>query len=448
MKARLTEERGVVLVVVSAVLLALMLLSLAVAGEATHSSTYSVQDRNQKVALAAAQAGLQVATYRLNKLHPDSSHCVTSQLALPNDPSGDCVWTQSLGNGASFTYYMTTGGASCASIPGVTDTTGTERCITVSGTSNGQTRRIQERSVQTQATPPLLPVGGIFGLNAIDIGNNAHVTADVGSNGAISFGGGTTDISGQVQLGPGGTYSGPAPGGGQASHSTFTLQTPPIAGTELPCSPNPSPCNNNAALASFSGYSALDRSLSLGSSTLTLPSGDYNFCRLDFGSGDIEVQPGASVRIFVDAPASVRPGSLCPENPQLNGIPYGTTAGWNGLQLNVNGQPSQMQFFIYGWDPNGAYAAVHGQNAVTISKNNMTANALFYAPNTIMDTGKNNLTLHGGLAANEVHVKNNLDFAWDSAFTDTGSTSGTAEREGWFECRPKATVAGNPQSGC
>ena len=131
--AYLRSERGVALPVVMGVLLVLSILAAVVITEAVHSSDYAGQDTDGKRALAAAETGIETAVYRTNKLHPDSVHCVTNAVSLPNDPSGECVWSGSAANGATFTFYETAGGAACAAIPGVNDPAGTERCVTSTG---------------------------------------------------------------------------------------------------------------------------------------------------------------------------------------------------------------------------------------------------------------------------------------------------------------------------
>ena len=63
--------------------------------------------------------------------------------------------------------------------------------------------------------------------------------------------------------------------------------------------------NNGNVLVLADGYDSTNRSLIM-THDLTLPAGDYNFCRIDFAGHNLSPAPGAQIRIFVDAPASVR----------------------------------------------------------------------------------------------------------------------------------------------
>jgi hypothetical protein len=153
------------------------------------------------------------------------------------------------------------------------------------------------------------------------------------------------------------------------------------------------------------------------------------------------------VRIFVDSPDSVRPGSGCPENPPGSGPLYGTVNGKNGITLNYpDGDPSQLQLYVNGWPTTGTYANLWGQNTIDTGKNNLQMNALLYAPNTNVTVGKNNAEVNGALYAWTIDLKNNFTMNWDSNLANVGAVSGTATRIGWFECEP--TAPSGPQSGC
>lgn len=423
------------MVAVMGVVLVLAILTSAIVSEAVTSREFSTQDRSRKAALGVAQAGLATATYRLNKLHPDASHCVTNQLSSPNDPSGDCVQTESVGNGGSFTFYMTTGGVSCESIPGRTDPTGVERCITSSGTVNGITRRIQARVVSAPATPPLLPVHGVTALNSFYEKNNAKGNADVGGNGTIEID--KNEMTGKWLLGPGATQIGEAPKGGTEKVPAFSLAPAPIAGVEG--------SNNDGVLTAAQGFKASDYSLTM-TGDLTLPAGDYYFCHIDFGGHTVINTAGGTVRIFVDAPPAVRSGSKCPENSAGSGY-YGSADGTNGVELNPNGNASNLQLYVYGWPPTGKYATEHGGVNTLYLKNKGVFTGMIYAPNTHVEF-KNSGKITGGIAAYDVVMKNNTELWWDSSLSNVGEAAGAASGQGWFECSARPPVASNPQSGC
>ena len=439
------DQRGIAVPVVLGVLLVITVFAATIAGVSIQSSHDATKDRNSIRALAAAQGGLAMANYRINKLHPADNQCVTDVASAPN-AGDDCSFTESIGNGGSYTYYVSQkipAASGCATLPG-TPATGTHRCITSIGTVGGAVRRIQARVSALPATPPLFPVHGLIGLDYVYAKNNLDFgNADLGSNRLIDLN--NNDSFGFAQLGPGAICDcgGATYHGDVHNAQPFTLQTPPIAGTET--------ANNNSVLSPADGYSAATRSL-LMTRDLTLPAGDYNFCRVDFGSGhDISPAPGATIRIFVDAPAAVRPGSGCPNNttPPTASPAWGELDGNNAASVNApNGNAAHAQIFVYGWPPVGSFATNWGVNTITFSKNNGELDAMVYAPNSVVNISKNTGVISGGVAAWQVYAKNNFSFAWDSDLDGLGAQAGTADQKGWVECTPAAPNPGVPESGC
>src|SRR3954453_9677955 len=172
LRSQLAGQKGVALPVVCGTLLVIGLFSATLALVATKSSKDSDDQRSSVRALAAAQAGLSMANYRLNKLKPADDRCVTSVVSAPNAGS-DCTITESVGNGATYTYWVTQkipAGSGCNALPG-TPSTGTHRCITSVGSVHGIMRRIQARTSALPATPPLMPVHGLFGLDRVEVKN-------------------------------------------------------------------------------------------------------------------------------------------------------------------------------------------------------------------------------------------------------------------------------------
>jgi hypothetical protein len=56
--------------------------------------------------------------------------------------------------------------------------------------------------------------------------------------------------------------------------------------------------------------------------------------------------------------------------------------------------------------------------------------------------------VNGAIAAKSILINNSINFTWpDDARTDPGPGRRTAW-SGWFECRPRPPVAGDPESGC
>ena len=445
LRNRLAQEEGVALVIVMGVMLVVALFSAAFAIEASQSSRDSNNDRNSIRALEAAQAGLAMANYRINKLHPADTQCVTDVVSAPNS-GNDCKFTESAGNGASYTYYVSqkipAASGLCDSLPG-TPTTGTQRCITSTGTSNGVVRRIEELVAAMPASPPYFPVHGILGLDLVQFKNNMDFnSSDLGSNTLIDLV--NNDDFGYAQLGPGGVCNcaGATYSGNVNNPTAFTLPAIPIAGTET--------TNNDGVLLLADGYTAATRSLIM-THDLTLPAGDYNFCRLDFNGFNLSPAPGAQIRIFIDAPQSVRAGSGCPDNttPPTASPMWGELHGDNAASINApGGNAEDVQMFVYGWPPVGAFATSWGVNTITFSKNNGEIDASIFAPNSDGVLAKNNGVMKGGVSSYQVHAKNNFVFSWDPGLTNLGQVPGTANVKGWFQCTPAPPNASVPESGC
>ena len=431
MRRLLRDQTGyAVPMVMGALLLMLAIAALATQETVSFSGT-SNHDRNSKAALAAAEAGVQTARFRIATVAPRDGMCVTSPEVAP-DANGNCpAVTEQHGNGASYTYYTTPLLGASDTCAGSFSAGLKQRCITATGTANGVTRRVQVRVAATASN--LNPVNGFFGLNKITVGNNSVITGNVGSNGNIHFGNNSSIV--RAELGPSGSLTGsPAQSGPPIVHPTpFTLPPVAIAGTET--------ANNNAAIPPFSGYTAVNRTLSL-TSDITLPRGNYNFCHLSLGSGGINAAPGETVRIFIDAPDAVRPGSGCP-----SGGAWGLLDGNNGVRLGMpSGAPTDLQIYINGWPPTGPYATTYGPNHITVANNNLEARAFIYAPQSIVAAANNNANFYGALVGYELNVRNNTTFTWDSSLSFVGY--GDYSRKDWRECRSAPSVPTDPESGC
>ena len=415
---------------VMGVLLMMLGLAVMVAQESVHIARTSTVDRNSKAALAAAQAGMQAARYRIAKLAPADQMCVTNTTVAPA-ADGNCPgFSESLGNGARYTYHATPALGPGDACSGSFVAGSIQRCITSTGTAHGASRRVQARVF---ASPGLLPLRGLLGTDGINIGNNSSVASNIGSNATISLG--NNGSIHRAELGPSGMLAGNPSQTGPPIVNTvdFMLGVVPISGTET--------ANNNVAIPAALGYNAANRTLTLNSG-IVLPSGDYNFCRLDMGSGSLRAAPGATVRIFIDAPSSIRAASGCP-----NGVGWGTLHGKNGVSLGQpDGAPAALQFFIHGWPTSSAYAAQYGRSVVDVAKNNLDANALIYAPQTYVYVAKNNANINGAVAAEEIYIKNNLVFTWNNGLDSL--VGGAYSRRDWRECLDRPSNPADPESGC
>jgi Tfp pilus assembly protein PilX len=446
------EQDGIAMVVAIGVLSVTMMLAVVALSASTHLTQSTVRDGNTKRALAAAQAGLDVALYRLVRVGSTPSgsfsvNCVTTAEVAWSSAAPHCQGaTSSLGNGASYTYWVTPdlSSAGLAGLSQVKTECGSatvvagERCITATGTVNGVTRRAQIRV----AGVPLFPVAGIVGFKGVLIdssqnwsGPNFQITSDTGSNGPITFGQNVNAplLPYHCYIGPGG--SSPC-GGTQQSVPTLTAASVdilPFAGTAV--------ANQNSTIAA--GYTAATRTLSV-TGTTTLAAGDYNFCSVKVANGaTLAAAAGARVRIYVDSAA--RAGSGC------SGVAsQGTFVAAQSSLLNA-GSTGTLETYLYGtnvpappYTPpppatcNNDFSYYHGSTTAT-------SGVFVYAPNSNVTITANGKITGAVVGCRVTFLALTSTARFDSPPGRPSASSGI-ETGTWRECTAQYT--GNPESGC
>jgi hypothetical protein len=413
----------------------------SVSGRLSDSSNKS---RGAKKALAAADAGLEAAVYRMNKQNlQNTTDCFTVQLVAK--VNGECPGqTGSLGNGASYTYHVTPAlgvGDTCAGVPisytGSQALSIVQRCVTAAGVADGVTRRIQAR-VASYIGLSLFSLG-IVGLERIELKNSAKVTATIGSNGTISLGN-SNQVTG-VELGPS------APNVSIGSSNSVGLVTrrsvsqgnhvlaPVDVGNSATVNDNIRLTNGQDAKSNVT-FSSATRVLTMNnSSTLTLGGGTYNWCKFyASNSAELNIAAGAKVRIFIDSPD--RPGSGCASGT-------GTFKASNSIEINNPGPAENLQIYVYGRHSSGSgNPDVEFENSVDFNK------GFIYAPQSTVEF-KNSAEMVGAIAAERVEFKNSVDFAWDPTLANLRArTLSMYYKTAWKECWSKQASASDPESGC
>src|SRR5688500_6524675 len=130
------REDGIAMVFAIQVLSILTLMIAATMGATLSLQGSTERDFASKRALAAAMSGLDVARYRVNKVSPGNSMCVTDRAVAPGTPPappGQCpAFSGDLGNGVTYAYRVGTAppNSTCAgqSIP--PGNASNSRCIT------------------------------------------------------------------------------------------------------------------------------------------------------------------------------------------------------------------------------------------------------------------------------------------------------------------------------
>ena len=393
-------------------------------------------------ALAAANAGLHAATYRLSSVGAANAECFTTTGVAPS--GGACpTWSDSTGNGASYTYEVgpaLTASDPCAGtwVQSVASTV--QRCITSIGTAAGVQRRVQQRVI-AHAVDTSFPVNGVFSRTTLQMSGSADVTGDLAANGDISLSG-SAAVDGTVSYVPPATFSGACASPG----CTLVARPSPFSagGVDAQAFANAAASNDNAAIAWPSGvYTAATREVSSSSpvgsagSPVDLPTGVYSFCRVAFSqSVNLRVPDGDRVTIYLDSPD--RPGSSCP-----SGTGDLTVSGPFTL-LNPSGEAANLQVFAYG-DPGGTLRPFTFSQTVNSAGSPLTA--LIHAPNSRF-ASSNVAHFKGGLVAGQIQTSNSFTFAGDVGTAQQTSISPRYFPTGWRTCGRAAPSGPGLGAGC
>lgn len=474
-RPRLREESGIALIAAIAVLLIVSLLAAGAVTVAVETSSSTTHDEQRKAALAAAEAGLRVATYRLTMLNPTQADCISNNAAVA--PTGEyCkASSESLGNGTSFAYTTTPVLSSAAkqSCVGLTVTVKSEaegvsqRCVTATGSANGIKQRLEAR-VATFTAIPLFPVPGVIGKKEVKLKGSASVEGAIASNGKITAESkaeqtGSSELA-KCELGPSGKFEhavsntsvckeGVKERTQEEGEIVVSSVQPGDAtlfstGPNCPTGPEKEPTGNcdfrieNGAYddelnykgtlrepydlvtgtVEFTGQTAKDPVLKMhGKSSITLGGGVYYFCSLETINGDATITVAANTKteIFIGSPE----------------CPSGTgTLNFSGNFNNASNEPTALQIFIY------------GEGSATLTGSAATSATLYGPEATIKVTG--NFEFEGGIAGGTVTLEGNAHFKWSQAdkFLEKGSAKPVTAyyRTAWTQCTPE----GEPGEGC
>jgi Tfp pilus assembly protein PilX len=472
MRGLLRSEKGVALPVAAGMLMVISILVVGFFTVAIRVNSTSVGDRSSKRALAAAEAGLQTAVYRLNLLNQSAEahagDCLTTTWVVETT-AGQCPGQPgSLGNGAAYTYYVTpaNGAAGCVTLPGVATSTA-DRCITSIGTANGVRRRVQTRVVSQSIFPPFNEVG-MIGKSLVFAYNSANLNSDVGSNQRVVFENSVNvydndaiEVDGKVMLLQGGTYqyenSVKIDGGTQTITTPFELNLPD---SELERVENG---NNNSTLATDLGsaWNPTTRRINIASGEKTIRPGVYHVCGVTLGNSvklKFSHTGGALTQIWVDSPS--RPGSqACAGQTDIHA---GTFTADNSVEVNKEVGEREELLDIYMWgtpynDTRPTYPTCepihHPTQTATCRSDFMLDNSVnfygsVYAPNSTIQA-HNSVKFYGATAGDKIIFFNSVDFFLTGEIKDKDYGSpGAAQRRGWAECRPQPDDPNDPESGC
>ncbi|HUZ29198.1 MAG TPA: hypothetical protein VMU90_08145 [Solirubrobacteraceae bacterium] len=502
---RLTDERGVVVPITLAVLLVALVLTLAAVVASEQANSVSNRDANSKSGLEAANAGLRTAVYRLDTYQPTNNNCPTptpTGVGTGAPTSTLCApQSQTMGNGASFTYWVSEAmqGSDTCTGPTVSSTSAgvAERCITSVGTANGINVRVQQR-VAAYDSAPVFPAA-IFGTNQVTVDNNAVITSDtpnspalLGTNGTLNIatsGGGTTVYDGyaigsRATVTIGGNAINTAGAPTTQMTTQYAVPTPAwpfnsqvdTAGPPYgSCSSNSTNCdyeiaqgitysqclNQGVVVANCdpsSGLSSADFTypgshiLYLpNNSTLTLGGGNYYFCGLYLGNNSaINIVGTGQATIFIDnGTRQASPGvaaSSCPTTTTTVGgqaIPPGSFNMQQNSSINAGGSALKAQILVYGDQSNP------GTNTVNLTNNASSSFALVAPFSTINVSPSNNSLFRGAIAGYNVTLGNKSHFTYEADTSGFQTSSVPIYYESyWEQCPPLPSAQTNPSTGC
>lgn len=496
-RAAAASAAGFVLPTAVLVLTVVTLLAAAAVTVAITTSSSNTRDEHSKAALEAAEAGLRVASYRLNVLNPTIGDCINeSEVAEPNVAlTGYCseAKAEPIGNNAEFRYWTTPGLRAGMSCVGQTVSTSEEtrekeeaveqRCVTAEGTVRGVHARVQAR-VATFIAAPLFPFPGITGTKLVKISGKTILNTAVASNYKIvSEGTSAVQYSGYCELAYTGTFEGSNEGErpcktlkqrgeaeGQfqlrpvepgtssresASAETCSIAKPPTENCDVRITNGLERAVDLEKKVAYKGglydqitlkpgsltftpsISATEpRYFSLkGGSSWTIGAGVYNFCNFKAEGGTLTLAAGAEAEIFIEAPESEEPGSGCPAGSGKLEFKGGTVIN------NLSENPTALKFFVWGKGP----VLYEGKSNTTV-KLSMTLIAP-EAKITVSGTG----TYTGGISGSEVFTSGEFAFEWrkeeEALRLKEEPKTASYYRTAWTQCTPTASSS-EPMSGC
>ena len=452
---RLRGQEGIALPTV----LMMVIAGLAMGGAAVTASIgaqqTSTRDQASKEALAAADAGVQQALYRQNKvLLSDSLPCVVVGIA------GDLLAGAALADGWCPEVTGTVGDTSFryrvkpATLTGALMNEREVRVVSI-GTSGDVSRRIAE-SARSKTGTAIFGGGDLVGLESLNMGSSKSVTGDVGSNSDVNLNSGT--LCGDATYGYGQQFNngGTQCAGFSSGEGEFTMP-PPLQGNVSPVVSGTNAYNSNGRMFAGAGctggtcdtktgnvgWNPTTRVLTLtGNATATLGGSlPYSLCRLDMqGNSQLIVARGASVKIFFDTPENCAPPNGDAPNPCTSGTYKQVDVRGNAKLVSTSADPKDFSLLFVG-------SSACATN-VELSGNQSSVNeVVFYGPRTDMKLW-GSATLRGAMTGKTVVTGGASVFIADPDITDFDvEVALQYQRERYIECAGAAT-ASPPDANC
>jgi hypothetical protein len=390
LRALLRSEDGVAVPTVLMLVVAGFALAMTSTIGSIATQRGSVRDQDSKTALAAADAGVNRALWRQNKMPPEDGYLCAGNAT----PTGSwCpAYTGEVGD-ATWSYQV--------SVP---DASGVIK-IVATGTRDGVNRRV---SMLTRKMLGTEVFGGerVMAKEDITMDSNARIEVPAGTNGDY-FLYSNAEVCGNMRYGVGETVTflsnaRQCPG---FSLISADREIPPLFKLDL--------ATNNDNWRFFSHdvrtggdnvtWDPATRTLSMKSnSTLTMGGTNYFICHLDMDSNSrLYMAAGAKVRIYFDSPENCPSLPSDPENPsaklQLN-MDSNTEISSTGYNPSL-GNYDLIGFYLFG-SPDVATSIHLDSNAVVDNE------LVVYAPYSDIEMNSNSRYI-GAIAGKSLHMDSN-----------------------------------------
>jgi hypothetical protein len=402
---------------------------------AQHGST---RDHNSKEAIAAADAGANVAMLRLNRY----ASALSAATPCLGTSGTTLVLTGAAGDGWCPELTGTVGGSTYAYR--VTPLSSGTMSIVASGSSGEVGRRVAI-SLTASTVGSVLENAGVIGVEDIRLDNNADIRVGVGTNGNVSLENNAT-ICGNIRhgVGKGVTFSNNAdqcsgygitegnetlppvssfmPTDIATNNSDYRLVKCTSPDVPVGCQSDSYVANGNKGYTSTVPWNPTTRTISTEeNSTLTLTGGDYFICNLVLSNNSHLIMGAkANVRIFFDTPENcgLKAGA---EQLSLS----------NNTDIQATGNTSEKSSLP------GLYMTGSSSIPTTarFANNSGTTNEfVLYAPNTNIVI-ENNATYKGVLAGKTITLTNHAKVEQDAGFKPPQIGGATLfARQSYVEC--------------
>lgn len=413
----------------------------------------TVRDHDTKEAIAAADAGANVALMRMNqfaKAVSTATPCtgISGSTLVVAKAEADGWCPQLTGTVGTATYSYRVGPTSTACSVSTS-------CVVAVGTSNGVSRRI-EVTLGTSTVGGAFSGAGVIGQEDITLENSANIRVGVGTNGNVTLTN-NSSICGNIRHGVGKkigfTNNSSQCSGYVQTEGNETL--PPVSSfmptniaTEnsnkrlVKCvsTNNPTECQFDSYTKTWetnTPWNATTRTIEPAqNSSLTLTGGDYFICRLLLGNNaHLIMGATATVRIFFDTPENC--GAKA-------GQTWEPIVVQNNADITSSGfQESAGKFSVPGLYVTGSTSI---KSVIKFENNSGSNQFVLYAPNSELFF-ENNATYKGAIAGKKVKFSNNAKVEQPKGFEPPQLGGSTIfARQSYVECT--GATASPPNASC